>query len=94
MSATAFQRMRREQAARNLDVNTEIEEEQPKTLGELTIKELKALLDQKGIEHDARANKATLLGLAEQAQKLNEPEDESNSKADLENDDGDDEGAE
>jgi hypothetical protein len=87
MSATAFQRMRREQAAKS---SVEEKEEQPKTLSEFTVKELKSLLDEKGIEYDARANKATLIGLLEQKEK--EPEDGNDPEADPDNDD--DEGAE
>lgn len=62
MSATAFQRLRREQAAK-------ANEEQPAgALLELTNKELKAMLDEKGVEYDAKANKATLLKLLEGAE--------------------------
>lgn len=62
MSATAFQRLRREQAAK-------ANEEKPAdALSELTNKELKAMLDEKGIEYDAKANKATLLKLLEGAE--------------------------
>lgn len=61
MSATAFQRLRREIETNKL---VEIQSETPT----LTNKELKALLDAKGIEYDARANKETLLKLLEGAE--------------------------
>lgn len=66
MSATAFQRMRREAEAKRLaEAETESGD---KTLKDLTNKELKALLDEKGIEYDARANKETLIKLLEGAE--------------------------
>ena len=61
MSATAFQRLRREIEANKL---VEIQSETPT----LTNKELKALLDEKGIEYDAKANKETLIKLLEGAE--------------------------
>lgn len=65
MSATAFQRLRREQAAKAAMAN----EGQPvKTLSEFTNKELKAMLDERDIEYDARANKETLIKLLEGAE--------------------------
>lgn len=56
MSATAFQRKRRE-AARLKEAaasNQEIE---------LTVKQMKAILDEKGITYDVKAKKADLLAL-------------------------------
>lgn len=63
MSATAFQRLRREQAAKHPEG-----EEKQLEISNLTNKELKALLDGKGIEYDARANKETLIKLLEGAE--------------------------
>ena len=62
MSATAFQRLRREQA------NKAVEEVKETENSTLTNKELKALLDEKGIEYDAKANKETLIKLLEGAE--------------------------
>ncbi len=60
MSATAFQKMRREAEAKKQQKETE----NPV----LTNAELRALLDEKGIEYDARANKETLIKLLEGAE--------------------------
>lgn len=66
MSATAFQRMRREKIAK---MRAEAEQkEQPKAFVEFTNKELKALLDKKGLEYEARATKETLIKLLEGAE--------------------------
>lgn len=66
MSATAFQRMRRERIAR---MRAEAEQkEAPKALIEFTNKELKVMLDEKGIEYDSKANKDTLIKLLEGAE--------------------------
>lgn len=62
MSATAFQRLRREQA------NKAVEEVEETGVPTLTNKELKALLDEKGIEYDTKANKETLIKLLEGAE--------------------------
>ncbi|MFA9376235.1 MAG: hypothetical protein ACERKZ_05700 [Lachnotalea sp.] len=60
MSATAFQRMRR---------NKEVKKDETKTAPtELTNKQIKALLDEKGVEYDARANKETLIKMLEGAE--------------------------
>jgi hypothetical protein len=61
MSATAFQRMRRELEAKKTSESQDLGTE-------LTNKEIKALLDAKGIEYDKRANKETLLKLLEGAE--------------------------
>lgn len=61
MSATSFQRMRREAEARKI---VEPITKDP----ELTIKELKTLLDEKGIEYDAKAKKEELIKLLEGAE--------------------------
>ena len=81
MSATAFQRMRREKIAK-MRVEAEAEAKKPvdNGLSNHTNKELKAMLDEKGIEYDKKANKATLISLLEQAQSQDdnpeaEPED-------------------
>ena len=55
MSATAFQRLRREIEAKKL-LEVEIKPESPT----LTVKELQALLTEKGIEFDSKAKKADL----------------------------------
>ena len=81
MSATAFQRMRREQATKK-----PVDIENQSGVSALTNKELKALLDEKGIEYDAKANKATLIGLVEESQKAKEPEDGNEPEADPDND--------
>lgn len=60
MSATAFQRMRREAEAKAV--------KKPLEAPVLTNKEIKALLDKKGTEYDPRANKETLLKLLEGAE--------------------------
>lgn len=65
MSATAFQRMRRERAAKKLAEEAKNEADQEHLL---TNKEIKAILDQKGIKYDARANKETLIRLLEGAE--------------------------
>jgi hypothetical protein len=62
MSATAFQRKRREaaklkEAAPVKDNNNEI-----------TVKQAKALLDEKGIKYDVRAKKEDLIKLLEDAE--------------------------
>lgn len=66
MSATAFQRMRRERIAK-MRVEAE-QKEQPKALIEFTKKELMAMLDEKGIKYEAKANKDTLIKLLEGAE--------------------------
>jgi hypothetical protein len=67
MSATAFQRLRRELA--NIEqTKTEEPLENEKKLAEPTNKELMALLDGLGIEYDKKSNKATLLELLKKAQ--------------------------
>ena len=81
MSATAFQRMRREKIAKmRAEAEAKVEVETPKALIEFTKKELMAMLDEKGIVYDKKANKATLISLLEQAQSQDdnpeaEPED-------------------
>ena len=66
MSATAFQRMRRKKIAK---MRAEAEQkEQPKALIEFTKKELMAMLDEKGIKYEAKANKDTLIKLLEGAE--------------------------
>lgn len=67
MSATAFQRLRRERIAK---MREEAEKSMSKIDEEkaLTNKEIKAILDEKGIEYDSKANKETLLKLLEGAE--------------------------
>lgn len=60
MSATAFQRLRREAAAKK-------EAEAEKGKGP-NIAEIKLLLDEKGIEYDDKAKKAELIKLLEGAE--------------------------
>jgi hypothetical protein len=62
MSATAFQRKRREQAMKKQL------SENKSDLNEYTVKKLKAMLDEKGIEYDARAKKEELINLLEGAE--------------------------
>ena len=62
MSATAFQRARREAEARKLA------EAAPIDYGKLSNDKLKALLDEKGIEYDAKAKKDDLIKLLEGAE--------------------------
>lgn len=73
MSATAFQRMRREAEARRLTeaVKSESEEKKP---AEPSNKEIMKMLSELGVDYDKRANKATLLSLLEQAQKIQKAE--------------------
>lgn len=69
MSVTGFQRRRRiaeMRAKAEAEVKSKIGAS--KALIELTNKELKAMLDEKGIEYDARANKDTLIKLLEGAE--------------------------
>lgn len=61
MSATAFQRMRRELEVKN------VSESQEQTTG-LTNKDIKTMLDAKGIDYDKKANKETLLKLLKGAE--------------------------
>lgn len=59
MSATAFQRKRREEAAK-------LKEAAPQE--ELTVKQIKVLLDEKGIKYDAKSKKDELIKLLEDAE--------------------------
>lgn len=68
MSVTGFQRRRRTIAAMRAPAEVNIKAEPPKTLIEFTNKELKAMLDEKGIAYDTRANKDTLINLLEGAE--------------------------
>jgi hypothetical protein len=62
MSVTGFQRRRRA-------VQTQAQTKADKMdLGKCSNDKLKALLDERGIEYDARANKATLIKLLEGAE--------------------------
>lgn len=64
MSATAFQRRRREIAKQGDSVK-----QQDKTdFSKLKNEDLKAKLDDKGVKYDARANKETLIKLLEGAE--------------------------
>ncbi len=65
MSATAFQRRRRLARLAKEPV-TNLQEDSALTA--LTNKELKALLDQKGIGYEQKANKETLIKLLEGAE--------------------------
>ena len=69
MSVTGFQRRRRiaeMRAKAEAEVGSKAGAQKP--LIELTNKELKAMLDEKGIEYDAKANKDTLIKLLEGAE--------------------------
>lgn len=59
MSATAFQRKRREESAKR----EKSEAQQESDYSDLTNDQLKELLDTKGIEYKARANKNELIEL-------------------------------
>lgn len=60
MSATAFQRMRREALAN--------QEKKQAPVDGLTVKQLREALEEKGIEYDANAKKADLIKLLEDAE--------------------------
>lgn len=64
MSATAFQRMRREQA------NKEQEENKVKTLDHMTVAELKVIAKEKGIEGCDRMKKADIIAALQQLEEL------------------------
>lgn len=69
MSATAFQRRRRELKAKEegmLKENNSLDEKEE--LKELKNSELKKLLDEKGIEYDSKAKKEELIKLLEGAE--------------------------
>lgn len=65
MSATAFQRMRRE---RGIEKLKEVEIEESKELKDLKVADLKELLDEKGIEYDHKAKREDLIKLLEGAE--------------------------
>lgn len=62
MSATAFQRARREAEARKLAEAT------PVDYSKLSNEKLKALLDEKGVKYDTKAKKDELIKLLEGAE--------------------------
>lgn len=81
MSATAFQRMRREKAEREQPKEVVVvimgieeahylafKEEKSRELEKLTVKELKQLLDEKGIKYDPKTKKEDLIKLLEGAE--------------------------
>jgi hypothetical protein len=69
MSATAFQRMRREQAAK------EQVEKAPKTLDQMTVAELKVIAKEKGIEGYDKMKKPMLIEVIQKpAETSKEPE--------------------
>lgn len=62
MSATAFQRLRREaEAKKQAESNSQVN-------SDLTVKEIKVMLDEKGIEYKSNATKPELLKLLEGAE--------------------------
>ncbi|MGE4274103.1 MAG: hypothetical protein AB7E31_14780 [Desulfitobacterium sp.] len=63
MSATAFQRLRREQEAKRI-----ADQETANELDGFTVAELKASCDEKGIKYDLRSKKADLIKLLEGAE--------------------------
>ena len=82
MSATAFQRMRREAEAKRL-ADTAKSETAKKKSTEITNNELMEMLDELGVEYDKRATKTTLKALLEAAQNKtteNDPEDPDNDE--------------
>lgn len=62
MSATAFQRRRRELKSKK----EQLENSNPLNL--MTVKDIKAALDEKGIEYDSKAKKEELIKLLEGAE--------------------------
>lgn len=60
MSATAFQRLRREALAKK--------QSSGETVYDMTAKQLKETLDSKGIEYDPKAKKDELIKLLEEAE--------------------------
>ena len=66
MSATAFQKLRREAAATMANRHEEVKK--PEETHVLTNKEMMAILDEKGIEYDKKANKTELTKLLEGAE--------------------------
>lgn len=62
MSATAFQRARREAAA-TMRAAAEADAKKEKEDHEYTVTQLKEMCDEKGIEYKARATKAELIEL-------------------------------
>lgn len=62
MSATAFQRRRRELEGKKEQL------ESFNTLDKMTVKDIKVALDEKGIEYDSKAKKEELIKLLEGAE--------------------------
>lgn len=87
MSATAFQRIRREAEAKRL-AEAEMKKAEDAKATEPTNKELMAMLDELGIKYDKRANKETLKALLDATQNKDAGDDN-----DQEDQDNDDEGA-
>lgn len=80
MSATAFQRKRREEAAKIKEIVSTQDNN-----GKMTVEQIKALLNEKGIEYDARAKKVDLLALLDNETKIpkdsgEEPSEEDENK--------------
>ena len=88
MSATAFQRKRREEAAKLKEAASKDE----KT--EMTVKQIKAILDEKGIEYDTKAKKPDLIALLESALILETPTEEPPEDREENDDDSENEDAE
>lgn len=68
MSATAFQRRRRELKAKEKQLGEDNSLEEKDDLKSLKNDELKKLLDEKGIEYDSKAKKEELIKLLEGAE--------------------------
>ena len=68
MSATAFQRRRRELKAKEKELEEDNHLEKKENLKSLKNDELKMLLDAKGIEYDSKAKKEELIKLLEGAE--------------------------
>lgn len=68
MSATAFQRRRRELKIKEKQLEEDKTLEEKEDLKSLKNDELKKLLDEKGIEYDSKAKKEDLIKLLEGAE--------------------------
>lgn len=77
MSATAFQRLRREQEAARL---LELEKAKPKSLGEMKVAELKEIAKEKGIEGFDNLTKVKLIEAIKKADEAAEDLEDDDNK--------------